>query len=88
MTSNHAPLPLSWPSLTGCGYGLGFSVVLDPEQTQFRASRGTFGWIGHLGTYFFVDPEKELIGIFMTQALPIPRLVFEEFHTLAMKLAE
>ncbi len=31
-------------------------------------SAGEYMWAGYGGTYFFVDPKEELIGIYMSQA--------------------
>ena len=31
-------------------------------------SAGEYTWAGYAGTYFWVDPKEELVGILMTQA--------------------
>ena len=49
----------------GWSYGFGFHVV---TQKNLR-SAGTFSGGGLAGTSFWIDPEKELIGILMTQIL-------------------
>ena len=57
-------------SYDGIGFGLGFSVVLDPAAANVLDSPGEFAWGGAASTYFWVDPREELIVVFMTQLLP------------------
>ena len=54
----------------GAGFGLGFSVVLDPGAGGELASKGTYAWGGAAGTTFWIDPRERLIAIFMTQSIP------------------
>jgi len=54
----------------GIGFGLGFSVILDPATANVLDSPGEFAWGGAASTYFWIDPMEELIVIFMTQLLP------------------
>ncbi|KCZ47598.1 MULTISPECIES: serine hydrolase [unclassified Hyphomonas] len=54
----------------GTGFGLGGSVVTDVVDTQQPGSEGTFSWGGLASTFFWVDPEEEIIGIQMTQLMP------------------
>jgi CubicO group peptidase (beta-lactamase class C family) len=80
MTSNHLPggrdLPemsrslFSEASYNGIGFGLGFSVTMDPAKTLIPGSRGEYAWGGAATTSFWIDPAEELIAIFMTQVLP------------------
>ena len=57
-------LPGAWQGARGWGYGM--AVTYRAKEDEFR-SIGSFGWNGGLGTMFFVDPEKKLIGIIFTQ---------------------
>lgn len=75
MTTNHlseserdVPMLSGW--FPGQGFGLGFSVVdaLAPGGTL--GSVGQYGWGGAAGTYFWVDPEEQLVAILMIQLLP------------------
>lgn len=80
MTSNHLPGGLDLPGLSrslfseatynGIGFGLGFSVTMDPAKTLIPGSRGEYAWGGAATTSFWIDPAEELIAIFMTQVLP------------------
>jgi len=54
----------------GQGFGLGFSVVLDRARAATTASVGSYGWGGAASTIFWVDPEEELVVIFLTQLIP------------------
>jgi CubicO group peptidase (beta-lactamase class C family) len=54
----------------GVGFGLGFSVMLDPSRAQILGSPGEFAWGGAASTAFWVDPQEDLIVIFMTQLMP------------------
>jgi CubicO group peptidase (beta-lactamase class C family) len=49
----------------GIGYGLGWQVVKDSAGQGGFASIGTYGHGGRYGTYCFLDPAKDLIGIFL-----------------------
>ena len=54
----------------GVGFGLGFGVNIDLADTQNSGSVGSFNWGGAASTFFWVDPEEELICILMTQLMP------------------
>ncbi len=54
----------------GVGFGLGFSVVIDPSVGKVLDSAGTFGWGGAASTAFYVDPVEDLTVVFMTQLIP------------------
>ena len=75
MTMNHLPPPLlpigiGVDELSGYGFGLGFSVLVNVAQSAALGSPGSYGWGGAATTSFWVDPVEELIGIFMTQFMP------------------
>jgi CubicO group peptidase (beta-lactamase class C family) len=80
MTTNHLPggrdltemsrSLFSEATYAGVGFGLGFSVTMNPSQTLIPGSRGEYAWGGAASTSFWVDPAEQLITIFMTQLLP------------------
>ena len=80
MTSNHLPggrdltqlskSMFSEATYAGVGFGLGFSVTLDPAQTMIAGSAGEYAWGGAATTSFWIDPAEDMIVIFMTQLLP------------------
>jgi CubicO group peptidase (beta-lactamase class C family) len=88
MHSNHLPLKLLpyqigpvGPSL-GYGFGLGSRVLLDPPATGVPGSVGEFGWAGAAKTYYWVDPQEELIGVFMSQFMMAMDLPDQDFRVL------
>jgi CubicO group peptidase (beta-lactamase class C family) len=54
----------------GVGFGLGFSVVLDPPAGKVPASRGEIAWGGAASTLFWVDPVERICAVFLTQLMP------------------
>ena len=54
----------------GVGFGLGFSVVLDPTRYRTLSSAGELAWGGAASTAFWVDPAEELTALFFTQLMP------------------
>jgi len=78
MAGNHLPGDLASmgqavfaeTSFAGIGFGLGFSVSLDPVTAQLVGSKGEYAWGGAASTAFWIDPAEELIVIFLTQFLP------------------
>ena len=57
-------------SYSGIGFGLGFSVMLDPAKAQILGSAGEYSWSGAAATYFWIDPKEELAVILLTQIMP------------------
>ena len=87
MSCNHlAPemLPIERAfEMHGLGFGLGFSVLLDPAQRQSLGSCGSIGWGGAANTNFWIDPKEELIGILMAQFMPSNTFpLVDDFRTL------
>ncbi len=54
----------------GIGFGLGFSVVLDPATAQIIGSPGECAWGGMASTAFWIDPREDLAVVLMTQMTP------------------
>jgi CubicO group peptidase (beta-lactamase class C family) len=57
-------------SFDGIGFGLGFSVVVDPVAGKVPSSLGELAWGGAASTAFWLDPLEDLGVIFLTQLLP------------------
>jgi CubicO group peptidase (beta-lactamase class C family) len=55
-------------STPGYTFGLGFAVRQAPGVAGVSGSAGEFMWGGYAGTYFWVDPKEQLVGVYMTQA--------------------
>jgi len=54
--------------LSGCHYGFSLFVLSKPELDQGNSEKGMFGWAGYHNTHFWIEPEKNLYGLFMTRA--------------------
>ncbi|MBE9604806.1 beta-lactamase family protein [Acetobacteraceae bacterium H6797] len=54
----------------GIGFGLGFSVTLDPARAQILGTPGECAWGGAASTAFWIDPEEEMAVIFLAQLMP------------------
>ena len=54
----------------GVGFGLGFSVMLDPAKSQTISDIGEYGWGGAASTVFLINPKEDMFVIFLTQLLP------------------
>ncbi len=57
-------------SYTGVGFGLGFSVLLDPAASQVSGSKGELAWGGAASTAFWIDPLEDMAVVFLTQLIP------------------
>lgn len=74
MTVNHLkpdllPFSLGTNTSYGEGFGLGFSVIMEPAQTGVMNSVGTYEWGGAAATKFWVDPQEEITCVLMTQLM-------------------
>ncbi len=78
MTANHLRGDLadmgqprfSESSYSGIGFGLGFSVMLDPAKAQILGTPGEVAWGGAASTAFWIDPAEDLFVIMLTQLMP------------------
>jgi len=57
------------PFWMGQGFGLGVSVITDPEKQAWMGAgnAGAFGWPGAFGTWWQADPESGMILIYLIQ---------------------
>jgi CubicO group peptidase (beta-lactamase class C family) len=65
--------------LRGVGFGLGFSMVIDPARYGVVASAGDYSWGGAASTAFYVDPVEDLTVTFYTQLLPSSTLPIRNY---------
>ncbi len=78
MTSNHLPESLkpfavgqsNASDTRGCGFGLGFRVVMDNAEHGILGSEGIYSWGGAASTIFWVDPMEDMVAILLTQMMP------------------
>lgn len=82
MLSNHLPgsfpeRPLAglsavnpWLGARGLGFGFGGYVVVDADLSEEHFSAGEYSWGGWARTNFWIDPERALVGLILTQVIP------------------
>jgi CubicO group peptidase (beta-lactamase class C family) len=78
MTSNHLGgdmaamgMPrFSESNYNGIGFGLGFSVMLDPAKAEILGTPGEYAWGGAASTAFWCDPREEMAVLMLTQLMP------------------
>jgi CubicO group peptidase (beta-lactamase class C family) len=83
MTSDHLPPTIRQTvqpgeqllGVQGYTFGLGFAVRKEDGMAGVHGSAGEYTWAGYAGTYFWIDPKEQLVGILMTQA-PGPSRAF------------
>jgi len=62
------------PFWAGQGFGLGVSVITDPEKQAWMGlgSKGAFSWPGAFGTWWQADPSLDMVLIYLIQnSLPL-----------------
>jgi CubicO group peptidase (beta-lactamase class C family) len=71
MTKNGLSEPILQGKGGSVGWGLGnVDVVVAPGSRGYLTTVGEYGWDGSAGTFFAVDPSRELVVTLMTQNLP------------------
>lgn len=76
MTRNHIAkdlLPIALAPnnpMLALGWGYGFTVVIDPSESDYAVNMGEFGWNGSLGTFSWADPVSGTIAVLMLQIEP------------------
>jgi len=88
MHRNHlapALLPYESGGMTsyGYGFGLGSRVLMSVAESAMPGSAGEFGWGGAANTYYWVDPQEEIIGIMMAQYMVSSETPQADFQVLA-----
>jgi CubicO group peptidase (beta-lactamase class C family) len=70
MTSNHTGDMVNGQfgrPARGMGFGLSMQVALDPIAADLRVSKGSYSWPGGSGVAFWVEPQEQLVSIYMIQ---------------------
>jgi CubicO group peptidase (beta-lactamase class C family) len=75
MRTDRVPKVAGWVKFnpeerTGVGYGLGFSVTVEPSKANPHAERYEYGWGGAASTHYWLSPDDGLIVITMEQRMP------------------
>jgi len=60
------------PFFMAQGFGLGVSVVMDPEKNAWMGTggAGAFGWPGLFGGWWQVDPKRQTVMLWLQQTMP------------------
>jgi len=80
MTRNQLPMSLiplkkqPQERYQGLGFGLGFSVRVQPSDWVPASQIGEYGWIGGASTEFWIAPQSELVVITLAQYMPFSDL--------------
>jgi CubicO group peptidase (beta-lactamase class C family) len=83
MTRNQlGDLPIPFPGSGAMGYGFGVLTEKGKESAKDPATVGTYSWGGAFGTYFWVDPANDLIGVYLSQIYPPDFGLANEFKRL------
>ena len=63
----------------------GLSFLINTEQTPQGRSAGSLAWAGLANSYYWIDPVKDVCGVFATQIFPFADVeafpLFQEFET-------
>lgn len=51
----------------GIGFGLGFAIILEERPLLWPFNENTYFWSGYFNTKYWIDPQKDLIFVGMTQ---------------------
>ena len=63
------PYVVADPPAYGYGFGLGSRVLMNVAESEKLGSVGEYGWGGAAKTYYWIDPQEEIIGILMSQSM-------------------
>jgi CubicO group peptidase (beta-lactamase class C family) len=67
----------------GYGFGLGSRVLMSVAESGLPGSAGEFGWSGAANTYYWVDPQEEIVGVLMAQYMISQETPQQAFQVLA-----
>jgi methyl acetate hydrolase len=75
--------------LAGMKWGLSF--LINPQPMPTGRSAGSLAWAGLANSYFWIDPTRQVAGVYATQVLPFfdpsAILTFQEFETAVYNAA-
>lgn len=57
----------------GIGFGIGWSVMMDPVKAATLTSKYEHGWGGWASTFFSIDPTEDMFVVSMAQLIPSDR---------------
>jgi methyl acetate hydrolase len=73
------------------GMRWGLSFLINPQPMPTGRSAGSLAWAGLANSYFWIDPARQVTGVYATQLLPFcdenAVRLFQEFETAVYRLA-
>jgi CubicO group peptidase (beta-lactamase class C family) len=69
-------------------YGLGFGLVNGSTPVDGKPVLDSYFWAGAYSTNFWVDPKRDIIGLVMTQVVPITQSAEQLLHQTVNKSVE
>ena len=69
-------------------FGFGFYVINDIAKEGELGSDGAYSWGGAFYTSYWIDPQENLIGVFMSQLRPSETDVSKKFRSLVYQALE
>jgi CubicO group peptidase (beta-lactamase class C family) len=73
---------IGFPGADLMGYGFGVLSEKSKQTSKDPAGVGSYGWGGAFGTYFWIDPKNQLVGIYMSQVFPPDFAIGQEVKRL------
>ena len=71
------------------GMEWGLSFMINPQKLETGRSAGSLAWAGLANSYYWIDPARDMAGVFATQILPFADIkalkLFQNFETAAYK---
>jgi CubicO group peptidase (beta-lactamase class C family) len=87
-------LPSVAPTLTNPvdfidGMKWGLTFLINPKPMATGRSAGSLAWAGLMNSYYWIDPKRNIAGVYATQILPFCDVkslkLFEDFETAVYK---
>lgn len=93
MTQNHlpddlVPIGIGPLKIAGCGFGLGFAVRVEPGPGDPPAAQGEYWWGGAASTNFWLVPREQMVGIALTQHIPLANQYNTKFRSIVYRAIE
>jgi CubicO group peptidase (beta-lactamase class C family) len=92
MMHNQVPLDVIPPEgpngRKGYGFGFGGAVLMDSSKAETLSVDGEYNWGGANGTYFWIDRENRLIGVWLVQRPPFTQPPSKHFKVLTYHAME
>ena len=72
------------------GMNWGLSFLINPQPMPTGRSAGSLAWAGLANSYYWIDPVRQVTGVYATQLLPFfdekAVRLFQDFETAVYRL--